>query len=101
MTEATIGQLLFSNQQQEEATLHCYCPQPAMLIFDLLDTLGRSYRHEKHHLSAGEHELTFSLQRLPPGEYNAWINIGDKTAIRHIQIQKRKEARSLFHRWFL
>ncbi|MCB0553713.1 MAG: hypothetical protein KDD02_09200 [Phaeodactylibacter sp.] len=99
MTEAKIGKLLVSKQQQDKATLHCYSPGSSMLTIDLLDSLGRPFKHEKFHLSEGENEICLSLSRLPSGDYNAWISIGDKTAIRSLHIQNRKTAGNFLMRW--
>ena len=99
MTEAKIGELQLSKSHHEEATLHCYCSQPAILVIDLLDELGRSYRHEQHQLQAGEHTIPLSLHRIPPGEYNAWINIANQAAIRQVRIPQRRESRMSFLRW--
>lgn len=92
MTEAKIGKLLISKQHQEKATLHCYSPQPSMLTIDVLDELGRPYKHEKYQLTAGEHEVSLSIGNLPSGDYNAWVSLGSKTAIRNLHIQARKKA---------
>ena len=101
MTEAKIGKLSLDNQQQEKATLQCYCPQACVLTIDLLDNLGRPFLHEQFPLEKGENKVSFSIGGLPAGEYNAWANIGSQTAIRSLAIQPKKKPAGLLQRWFL
>ncbi|MCB0569603.1 MAG: hypothetical protein KDC66_07565 [Phaeodactylibacter sp.] len=99
MSEATIGKLLISKQHQEKATLNCYSPQPSMLTIDVLDKLGRPFKHEKFQLPAGENEVCLSLGNIPSGDYNAWISLGEKTTIRGLHIQSRKGSGNFLQRW--
>ena len=101
MTKAKIGKLSLDNQQQEKATLHCYCPQACTLTVDLLDNLGRSFLHKQYPLQKGDNEVSFNISRLPAGEYNACASIGSQTAIRPMAIQPRKNLQRLLQRWFL
>ncbi len=101
MTEATIGKLFLDDQHQEKATLHCYCPQACVLTLDLLDSLGRSYLHQQFSLQKGDNEVSFSIARLPAGNYNAWASIGSQTAIRPMAIQPRRNSSSILPRWLL
>ena len=101
MTEAKIGKLSLDHQHQEKATLHCYCPQACILTIDLLDSLGRPFLHQQYPLQKGDNEVSFNVDRLPAGDYNAWASIGNQTAIRPLAIQPRKNLQGLLQRWFL
>lgn len=81
--------------------MRCHCPQACVLTIDLLDSLGRSFLHKQFPLQQGDNEVSFSIARLPAGEYNAWASIGNQTAIRSMAIQPRKNLSGLLQRWFL
>jgi hypothetical protein len=97
LNELKIGEFELVKQPNRQAKLRCFLPWEGTFSIDLLDSRGRSYLHESTRLNPGQHELVFDLPKLPAGEYNAWINMGDQTVIRKMNI-KGGQSRSFFSR---
>ncbi len=83
--EAKIGALQLSPDALK-ATLHCFATQDCSLTVDLLDQQGRLFIQKKTSISKGAVAYEFSTDKLKPGTYNAWVNMGGLTAIRPLVI---------------
>lgn len=85
--ETKIGNLsILTEAPAAKAILHCFCAEAALLSIDLLDEKGRSYLHQKAQLPPGPHKESLNISRLKPGRYNAWISLGQTSAIRQLHI---------------
>lgn len=98
--ETKIGHLQISEQSSVTAYLHCFCAEPAKLNVDILNEQGKTYRTHKDSLSAGPNKVSIKLGNLSPGQYNAWITLGQVTAIRSFVIKKDDSMRGRFSKWF-
>lgn len=98
LKDVKIGELLLLDDQKHTAFLSCYMPWEGTLSLDLLDNLGRSYLHKRIPLKAGKQELSINLPKLPAGNYNAWINFGDKTVIRKLVVKRKRPVRQFLAR---
>lgn len=82
--ETKIGAL--RQEQRGVAQLHCFCAEQVSLSIELLDERGRAHLSVKKALSAGIQKVSIDIAHLPPGEYNAWINLGEVSGIRPLSI---------------
>ncbi|MCG8330075.1 MAG: hypothetical protein MI974_20425 [Chitinophagales bacterium] len=98
LKETKIGNLQLVDKKQNIVTLSCYVPWEGTLVIDLLDDLGRSYLHKSFSLIAGQHTLNIQLPKMPAGNYNAWISIGEKTVIEKLTIDKPRPKGNFFSR---
>lgn len=86
--ETKIGYLQVEETQSVVAYLHCFCAEGTQLIVDVLNEQGKTYRTHKATLEPGPHKAPIRLGNLPPGRYNAWINLGQVSGIRSFTITK-------------
>lgn len=95
--ETKIGAL--RQEQRGVAQLHCFCAEAVSLSVELLDERGRAHLSVKKALSAGIQKVSIKLGHLPPGEYNAWINLGEVSGIRPLSIDGGVSLGGRFKEW--
>ncbi|NRA48956.1 MAG: hypothetical protein HRU12_07465 [Phaeodactylibacter sp.] len=98
--ETEIGRLQVSEHPTTTLKLHCFCAELAKLNVDILNEQGRTYRTHKDSLNIGPNKVSIKLGKLPAGQYNAWITLGQVTAIRSFVIKKDDSMRGRFSKWF-
>lgn len=95
--ETKIGAL--RQEQGGIAQLHCFCAEVVSLSVELLDERGRAHLSMKQALSVGIQKVSIKIGHLPPGEYNAWINLGEVSAIRPLSIGGKASLGGRFKEW--
>lgn len=98
--ETKIGNLQVPEGATQEAYLHCYCAEASLLNMDVLNEQGKTYRSIKKPLGIGPHKITIKTGHLPAGRYNAWINLGQVSAIRSFSISKPDTFSDRLKDWF-
>lgn len=98
--ETKIGNLQVFEAQQTVAYIHCFCAEPGQLNVDILNEQGKTYRTHKTTLESGPHKVAIRLGDLPPGQYNAWISLGEISGIRNFTITPARSFKDRIKKWF-
>ena len=98
--ETKIGNLQVVETQSIVAHLHCYCAENAQLNVDILNEQGKTYRTHKSLLQSGPQKATIKMGQIPPGQYNAWITLGEVSAIRNFTITPKDTWKNKIQKWF-
>jgi hypothetical protein len=96
--EAEIGTLQWL-ANEKTAQLHCFAPLACSLSIDFLDPKGRMVAQHKTSLQKGPNQVRIPLPRIKPGEYNAWVTVGELTAIRSIKVDAPSSTSERLQGW--
>jgi hypothetical protein len=97
--ETKIGYLQVVEAPSAIAYLHCFCAEGTPLNVDILNEQGKTYRTHKTTLEPGPHKAPIRLGNLPPGQYNAWITLGQVSGIRSFTITKGGSFKDRIKTW--
>jgi len=86
---------------EKTARIFCFAPHPSTLSVDILDVKGRMAAQHKEQLGAGPQRIDVPLPDIQPGAYNAWVKIGDLTAIRQFAVPRPTTASGRLQEWIM
>lgn len=86
---------------EKTAELYCFASQPGTLSVDILDPKGRMIAQHKTGIQRGPNQLSIPLPNILPGEYNAWVQLDETTAIRPLTVEKSKSASGRLQEWVM
>ena len=95
-----IGALRWQTSERT-ADLFCFAPHPSTLSVDILDAKGRMIAQHKEQLKTGPQRVDIPLPDIKPGEYNAWVQLGDLTAIRQFAVPRSTTASGRLQEWIM
>ena len=78
--------------KEKTATLPCQLSEGGKISIILHDHKGRIMLQRKFEVDAHQQSLVIKLPKLESGEYHAWINIGDQTFIRNLEVPAKSNG---------